>query len=238
MNVKKMPKLSKKVNEKKVEESIQDKVRAYRKLQKKKKKKMMMEHHRARLKYYMEKAGFAVESHKLSKIIFDLCIVINLLVSFYLIYRFSTDLKYGFLYVTFVMFLVWVVVFITLLLSLWLLFYIIIDLRIFKRKVGIEEVLADFLQITSANIKAGMPIDRALWYAVRPQFGVLANEIEIVAKETMSGEDLESALKKFAKKYDSIMLKRSINLLVEGIGAGGEIGDLLNKIAMDIEESK
>ncbi len=238
MNVKKMLKLSKKVNEKKVEESIQDKVRAYRKLQKKKKKMMMMEHHRARLKYYMEKAGFAVESHKLSKIIFDLCIVINLLVSFYLIYRFSTDLKYGFLYVTFVMFLVWVVVFITLLLSLWLLFYIIIDLRIFKRKVGIEEVLADFLQITSANIKAGMPIDRALWYAVRPQFGVLANEIEIVAKETMSGEDLESALKKFAKKYDSIMLKRSINLLVEGIGAGGEIGDLLNKIAMDIEESK
>jgi Flp pilus assembly protein TadB len=164
--------------------------------------------------------------------------VINLLISFYIIYRFATDLKLGALYLSFVMFFVWVIIFIVLLLSLWLLFYIIIDLRIFKRKVGIEEVLADFLQLTSANIRAGMPIDRALWYAVRPQFGVLANEIEIVAKETMSGEDLETALKRFSDKYDSLTLKRSINLLIEGINAGGEIGDLLNKIADDIQESR
>jgi len=60
----------------------------------------------------------------------------------------------------------------------------------------------------------------------------------MVAKETMSGEDLEGALKKFAEKYDSLMLRRSINLLVEGIAAGGEIGDLLNKISMDIQEAR
>jgi len=238
MNIKKILKFPKKANEKKEEKSIRSKVNVYRKLQKKKKKKMIMEHRRTRLKYYMEKAGVTVESHRLSKVIFNLCIIINLAISFYLIYRFSTDLKYGVLYLSFLMFLVWAVIFIILLLSLWLLFYVIVDLRIFKRKVGIEEVFADFLQLTSANIRAGMPIDRALWYAVRPQFGVLANEIEIVAKETMSGEDLEGALRKFADKYDSIMLKRSINLLVEGIEAGGEIGGLLNKIAMDIQESK
>lgn len=238
MNIKKIFKFPKKIKEKKEEKSIQDKIMAYRKLQKKKKKKMIMEHRRTRLKYYVERAGVTVESHRLSKVIFNLCIIINLAISFYLIYRFSTDLKYGVLYLSFVMFLVWAVIFIILLLSLWLLFYVIVDLRVFKRKVGIEEVFADFLQLTSANIRAGMPIDQALWYAVRPQFGVLANEIEIVAKETMSGEDLESALKKFADKYDSVMLKRSINLLVEGIEAGGEIGGLLNKIAMDIQESK
>jgi len=117
-------------------------------------------------------------------------------------------------------------------------FYLIIDLRIFKRRIGIEDVLADFLQLTSANIRAGMPIDRALWYAVRPQFGVLASEIEMVAKETIGGEDLEGALKRFAEKYDSLMLRRSINLLIEGIAAGGEIGDLLTKISIDIQESR
>ena len=69
-----------------------------------------------------------------------------------------------------------------------------------------------------------MTIDKALWYAVRPKFGVLANEIETVAKETMKGEDLKIALQKFADKYDSILLKRSISLLSEGIDAGGEIG--------------
>lgn len=237
MKIKEMFKPSKKTKETK-EKSIEEKVRLYRELQKQKKKKLMMEHRRNRLKYYSQKAGFVIESHKLSKIIFNLCVFLNLIISFYLIYRFSTDLKYGVLYVSFIMFFVWVVLFVTLLLMLWLLFYLIIDLKIFKRRVGIEDVLADFLQLTSANIRAGMPIDRALWYAVRPQFGVLASEVEMVAKETMSGEDLEGALKMFAEKYDSLMLRRSINLLIEGIAAGGEIGDLLTKISIDIQESR
>ena len=121
---------------------------------------------------------------------------------------------------------------------LWVLFYLIVDLKIFRRKVDIEDVLPDYLQLTASNIKAGMTIDKALWYAVRPKFGVLANEIETVAKETMKGEDLKIALQKFADKYDSILLKRSISLLSEGIDAGGEIGSLLNKIAVNIQENK
>jgi pilus assembly protein TadC len=116
--------------------------------------------------------------------------------------------------------------------------YIFVDLKIFRRKVDIEDVLPDYLQLTASNIKAGMTIDRALWYAVRPRFGVLAKEIELVAKETMRGEDLKTALQKFADKYESILLKRSINLLIEGIDAGGEIGGLLNKIAANIQENK
>lgn len=34
------------------------------------------------------------------------------------------------------------------------------------------------------------------------------------------------------------MLQRSISLLIEGMDSGGEIGDLLNKIAMNIEDQK
>jgi archaellum biogenesis protein FlaJ (TadC family) len=83
-----------------------------------------------------------------------------------------------------------------------------------------------------------MPIDRALWYAVRPGFGVLAKEIETVAKNTMAGEDLSSALTNFANKYNSKIIQRSISLLLEGMAAGGELADLLNKVAMNIEETK
>ena len=99
-------------------------------------------------------------------------------------------------------------------------------------------MLPDFLQLTSSNISAGMSIDRALWFAVRPRFGVLAKEIETVAKETMSGLDLRIALEKMCERYDSIVLRRSINMLNEGIAAGGEIGDLLNKIATNIQDQK
>jgi pilus assembly protein TadC len=116
--------------------------------------------------------------------------------------------------------------------------FIFLDYAIYRRTKEIEEVLPEFLQLASANISAGMPIDRALWFAVRPKFGVLAKEIEEVAKGTMAGEDLEEALEKFTKKYDSKVLKESMNLLIEGMRAGGEIGFLLNQIASNMQDIK
>ena len=113
-----------------------------------------------------------------------------------------------------------------------------LDLRITKRRKQVEEVLPDFLQLTAANIGAGMPIDRALWYAVRPRFGVLAAEIETVAKRVLTGEELDDALRNFAQQYESPVLQRSVNLLLEGIAAGGHIADLLHKIAVDIQEQR
>lgn len=120
----------------------------------------------------------------------------------------------------------------------WGIFYFVIDFKIYNRRKEVEEVLPDFLQLASANLNAGMPIDQALWFAVRPRFGILAKEIEEVAKSTIVGEDLGPALTKFSNKYDSVMLKRTVNLILEGLEAGGEIGPLLNKISIDIQETR
>lgn len=128
--------------------------------------------------------------------------------------------------------------FIALFLITYVLIFAYLDIKIYQRTQQIEEVLADFLQLTSANISAGMTIDRALWLAVRPRFGVLAKEIEEIAKATAAGEDLEKALMNFSKKYNSRLLKESVNLLIAGIEAGGEIGELLDKIATNIQETK
>ena len=101
--------------------------------------------------------------------------------------------------------------------------YSLITVRNVKRKKEVEEVLPDYLQLVSANLNAGMPIDQALWYAVRERFGILNEEIEIIARKTLSGEDLEQALVEFSEKYDSEILKKSIVLLIEGLKAGGEL---------------
>jgi len=132
----------------------------------------------------------------------------------------------------------WLTGFFLLLGIIWAIYLFYLDMRIFQRTKAVEEVFPDFLQLTSANISAGMPIDKALWYAVRPGFGVLAKEIETVAKNTMAGEDLSVALTNFSRKYDSKTIQRSISLLLEGMSAGGEMADLLNKIALDIDETK
>ena len=113
-----------------------------------------------------------------------------------------------------------------------------LDVLINRRRKEVEEVLPDFLQLTAANIGAGMPIDRALWFAVRPRFGVLAKEIETVAKRVLTGEELDVALRRFSNQYDSPVLSRSINLLLEGVAAGGQIADLLHKISVDIQEQR
>ena len=134
--------------------------------------------------------------------------------------------------------LTWTVLFAIIYLLSMLLTFGYLDIQIYKRTSQIEEVLPDFLQLTAANISAGMTIDRALWLAVRPRFGVLAKEMEEIAKATTAGEDLEAALISFSKKYNSRVLKESIHLLIAGLNAGGEIGVLLNKISTNIQEIK
>ncbi len=133
---------------------------------------------------------------------------------------------------------VWTAVFAFVYLFCWMVVYLYLDIRIYRRTQELEEVLPDFLQLASANISAGMPIDRALWFAIRPNFGVLAKEIEEVAKATLAGEELKTSLMKFSDKYDSPTLKRSISILLEGLDSGGEMAELLNKIALNIQEMK
>jgi len=188
---------------------------------------------------YLEKSGIMINSAQLSKKVFNFSLVLNLLITFYVLYRIAQYAnRYSWGQIFLIMSALWLVFFFIMLFLIWLLLYLIMDIRIFNRKKGIDEVLPDYLELAASNISAGMTIDKALWYAVRPRFGVLAKEIETVAKSTMSGEDLNSALKKFTDKYDSNTLRRSINILVEGIDAGGEVGDLLVKIASNIKENQ
>ncbi|MCC7574600.1 type II secretion system F family protein [Candidatus Woesearchaeota archaeon] len=131
---------------------------------------------------------------------------------------------------------IWTVILIGVYLISLLFVFFYFDYKIYQRTKEIEDVLPEFLQLTSANISAGMTIDRALWFAVRPKFGVLAKEIEEVAKFTIAGDDLEKALLDFANKYDSDSLKEAMNLLIEGMRAGGEIGYLLNQISSNMQD--
>ena len=209
-----------------------------KKIKKARDKQSIAQERKQRIKAYFERAGIEVNTQRLFRIFFNISVLINLAISGWLIYYFSTN--YGISWATIVasMFVLWILIFVLLIFAMWIMFYFAVDLKIFKRKVDIEDVLPDFLQLAASNINAGMTIDRALWYAVRPRFGVLAKEIETVAKETMGGVDLKIALERFSSRYDSILLKRSISMLNEGVEAGGKIGDLLNRIASNIQEQK
>ena len=103
-----------------------------------------------------------------------------------------------------------------------------------SRANQIERVLPDALQLISANVRAGMTIDRAIWLSARPEFGVLEEEIKLVGARTMGGKSLRIALTEMTKTIKSSILDRTIKLILEGIESGGELAHLLEEVASNI----
>ncbi len=206
------------------------------KIKKVKKEKKSKHQKKKSLAVFMEKADIKLETKDINKRIIYFTLVLIGVSTIYLIYSFVLNNTFvsdafGFLLP------LWVFGSLILFLLSWLIYLIYIDLRIHKRRKEVEEVFPDFLQLTAANINAGMPVDQALWYAIRPRFGILAKEMESIAKATMIGEKLPVALINFSEKYDSIRIKRALNLLLEGLDSGSELGDLLNRVASNMRET-
>ncbi|MFN3909880.1 MAG: type II secretion system F family protein [Candidatus Anstonellaceae archaeon] len=102
-----------------------------------------------------------------------------------------------------------------------------------ERKQKIEEVLPDFLVLASANARAGMTIDQALWNAAKPEFGLLSKEVQIVAKKSFAGEPFEDAIDYLTKRINSKIIRRTVSLIKQGLASGSEIAVILEKTAQD-----
>ncbi len=101
-----------------------------------------------------------------------------------------------------------------------------------------NKILPDALRLISANIRSGLTPDKALLLAARPEFGPLKEQIMKSAKLTFSGEPIESALQEIPKNINSEPLKRSIDLLIEGMAHGGNLAHLLDGLANDIRQTE
>ncbi|MFA6329352.1 MAG: type II secretion system F family protein [Candidatus Micrarchaeia archaeon] len=112
--------------------------------------------------------------------------------------------------------------------------YVILKSTAYQRSRKIESVLPDALRIISANMRAGMTVENALWSAARPEFGPFRDELSRVAADTFGGMPIEDALLAMPDRVDSRLLEHSVNLMVGGLRLGGRMTDLLDRIAADI----
>ncbi len=115
---------------------------------------------------------------------------------------------------------------------------IYIDLKIYYRTRELESMLPDFLQVVSSNLKGGMPFENALWASIKPRFKILSNEMAEVSKKVMTGYEIRDALVEFSEKYDSQMLRRSVDLIISEIESGGNIARLIDKIVDNLKNIK
>lgn len=127
-------------------------------------------------------------------------------------------------------------------LALWgaLLFgmFMVVEFQIDKRKTTMENILPDFFQLTSANLRSGIALDRALLLAARPEFGHFSKEIQDMSRRLFSGDSLENSLRALSDKYDSLQLRRSIRMMIESIRYGGAMADLFQQLAKDLRSQQ
>jgi flagellar protein FlaJ len=107
-----------------------------------------------------------------------------------------------------------------------------------SRAAEVEKVLPDALQLMSANIRAGMTVDRAIWLAARPEFGILEDEIRKVGAKTVGGKPIKVALLEIKQRIKSDILDKTVRLIIEGIESGGELAHLLEETANNIRTTQ
>ena len=116
--------------------------------------------------------------------------------------------------------------------------YFYLNIRIYNRVKHIEDHMVDYLVIVSTNLKGGLSFEKSLWASIKPEFGVLSEEMSTVSKKVMTGTDLSEALKEFAEKYDSAVVNRNINILISELETGGKIVNVLDNIIDNLRKSR
>ncbi len=107
-----------------------------------------------------------------------------------------------------------------------------------SRRKRMELVLPDILLLIASNMKSGLTIDKAILFASRPEFGELSREFKNVAFEIYGGEEISVAFTKLTKRIKSVILERTVKLLLEGLRAGGAVASLLEETANDIRNTE
>ena len=188
------------------------------------------------LRKYLLKAGFNEVPYRFFGLLFYISALITTLIFIIFIYpylkRFSLFEIYAYSFVS------WFIVQLFFATLFTLLIYFYLDLKIYHRTKKMEEQLPDFLQVLSANLKGGMTFERALWNAIKPRFSVLGSEMAKASKKVMTGYEISKALTDLTDKYDSLMLRRTVDLIISEAESGGNVAELIDRLVDNLKETK
>ena len=128
------------------------------------------------------------------------------------------------------------IVFPLLLVGILIVLYFMLVILIDTKARKVEQSLPNALQLTAANLHAGMTLDKALLLSSRPEFGSLKDELDLVGKKISLGENFSSALQNTAARIRSKKLARAVELINIGLSSGGELAKLLESTAANLRE--
>ncbi len=193
---------------------------------------------RLKLREFLLKAGIMKEPYTMFSLLFHATTLITLALYLLAVYPALLKATSSLIVVFIASFILWLSIHAGLVAAFMFAVYIFIDLTIYNRTREVESVLDQYLGLVSESMKGGLALEKALWEANRAEFGTLSQEIQLISKRVATGEDIAEALRELTLKYESPMLRRSLNLITESLAAGGSLTELLDRIVTNIKETK
>jgi Flp pilus assembly protein TadB len=194
---------------------------------------------RPKIKSFFLKAGYDDVPYELFGWLFYLSLAITYFVYILLVFpKISAIVASSSIVILLLTFISWVIIQILILFTIIIYLYFSLNITIYKRTKEIEGILPDYLQVVSSNLKGGLSFEKALWAAIKPEFGVIAKEVTMIYKKVMTGNDLTDALNEFTEKYDSPILRRSFDLIIGEVESGGKIADIVDRVIENIRKTK
>ncbi len=191
---------------------------------------------REKLRLYMMKAGYETVPYSFFGILFFVMVLLTLIIHF--IFLLPIISGFGVIGQVTVVLALWIFGLGGLIVLTMFFIWSYLNIKIYNRTKEMEFKLPDYLSLVVTNLKSGMSFDKSLWSAIRPEFGVLSQEIGMVSKRVMTGNDTTDALGEFAMRYDSPILRRSINLIVSEIESGGEIATVIERVIDNLRKTR
>ena len=188
------------------------------------------------LRLHLLKTGYDEVPYTLFGILF---FIITVCSYFLYILFFATELKkYSTLEFGFLSFISFAITMFLLIFTVGVILYFYWNIKIYHRTKELELLLPDYLTLVSTNLKGGMSFENALWSSIKPEFGILANEIGLVSKRVMTGNEVSDALTEFALKYESPILRRNIQLMISEVESGGKIVQTIDRVIYDMKKTQ
>jgi len=107
-----------------------------------------------------------------------------------------------------------------------------------RRTGKLEAEFPAMVRDISLSVKSGMTLKGAMSIAAGGQYGALTPAIKQLDNMISWGVSFEDALLHFAKKYPTPLIRRTIFTLIEASRMGGQLGEILEGVATDAEETK
>ncbi len=193
---------------------------------------------RPKIRGFFLKSGYEDVPYELFGWLFYASLAVTYFIYILLVYPKISVLSSNSFNMLLITFFSWVIIQIIILFLTIMYLYFSLNIKIYYRTKEIDMILPEYLQVVSSNLKGGLSFEKALWSAIRPEFGVIAKEITMVYKKVMTGNDLTEALEEFTEKYDSPILRRSFDLIVGEVESGGQIAKIVDKVIDNIRKTK